>query len=87
MAIRTYQTGPVQMQVLEALGFEGVNDYREAERIFEELGLIVTPVKQGDTYIPSITYAPRINRDGKDWFIEYVTLTPEQEAAIGQWIA
>lgn len=87
MKTKQYSVGAAQTLVLQALGFCEIADYREAEEIFETLGMVVTPIRDGNTYKPSISFYPKtkVNELGKVRF-EYVSLSPERMEAIAQWI-
>ena len=83
-----YPVGKVQQMVLNALVLTA-SDFGEAERIFEQHGLIVTSKRQGRTSIPEIHLAARtggaFNRDGEGetWNIDYKTVNL---STIKQWL-
>lgn len=85
-----YPVGKAQQIVLNALGLKA-NSAGRANELFEELGLVVRPVRQGRTSVPEITiknrYAGGWNEggDGDSWR-EYGDLTAEQMQAISPWL-
>jgi len=51
----SYPVGRAQGMVLMALGRNDIDTFQEAEAFFAQIGITVTPVRQGRTSIPSIT--------------------------------
>ena len=85
-----YPVGKAQQVVLDALGMEA-NGASSANALFERLGLVVRPVRQGRTSVPEITlkdrYAGAIGRDGDgDSWRAYGELTAAQMQAIAPWL-
>jgi len=54
-----YPVGKAQSMVLKALG-KSAATFVEAERIFEELGLVVTSKRQGRETVPVVTVKDRL---------------------------
>ena len=87
MAHRAYPVGKAQAQVLEALGLTAA-DFTEANRIFEELGLVVTSKRQGRQSVPVVQVLDRtgggFNAEGEG---ETWSQYPGADfSAIEQWI-
>lgn len=57
--MRDYPVGKAQQIVLDSLNITATG-YSDAERIFKNLGLIVTSKREGRRSVPSITVLPRI---------------------------
>lgn len=77
--------------VRAALGLKPAGWYSNAERDFEEMGISVRAVRQGRTFVPSITLSRpsavfSADGDGVDNGGGH-SLTAEQVAAISEWIA
>ena len=85
-----YPVGKAQQIVLDALNMTA-KGATSADKLFEELGLVVRPVRQGRASVPQITlksrYAGGWNEggDGDNWRA-YGDLTAEQMQAIAPWL-
>jgi len=87
MAIRAYPVGKTQKMVLDALNLTA-DDFDQANRIFDELGLVVTSERQGRATIPVVEVLPR-ERGAFNAYGEGVETEPYPEidtAALEQWI-
>jgi len=86
-----YPVGKAQQIVLDALGLKAAG-MTSANELFESLGLIVRPVRQGRASVPEITIKNRYEGgwneggDGDSWRA-YGDLTAEQMQALAPWIA
>lgn len=85
-----YPVGKAQQVVLDALGLTAAG-MTSANALFESLGLIVRPVRQGRASVPQITiknrYAGGWNEGGDgDTWRAYGDLTAEQMKAIAPWV-
>jgi hypothetical protein len=87
MAIRAYPTSKTQTTVLSALNLSAAN-FTEAERIFEELGLVVTSKRQGRATVPVIRVLDRqggaFNAHGEG--VVFDQYPAADFSAIEQWI-
>lgn len=85
-----YPVGKAQQIVLNALGLTAAGA-ASANELFESLGLVVRPVRQGRTSVPQITLKDRYaggwtpGGDGDSWRA-YGDLTAEQMQAIAPWL-
>lgn len=85
-----YPVGKAQQIVLDALGLEAAGA-TSANELFESLGLVVRPVRQGRTSVPEIMIKDRwaggfsAEGDGEEWQA-YGDLTAEQMSAIAPWV-
>lgn len=85
-----YPVGKAQQIVLDALGLKAVGA-TSANELFESLGLVVRPVRQGRTSVPEITIKGRYaggftaEGDGDEWRA-YGDLTAGQMQAIAPWV-
>jgi hypothetical protein len=81
-----YPVGKAQGMVLHALGRDDIQTYQEAEQFFEQLGIIVIPVRKGRTTEPSIT----VKREGGDWNVggdaDSWDYGKRDLSAIDQWV-
>ena len=85
-----YPVGKAQQIVLDALGLTAAGA-SSADELFESLGLVVRPVRQGRVSVPEITiknrYAGGFTADGDgDAWRAYGDLTAEQMRAIAPWL-
>lgn len=51
---KSYPVGRAQWQVCKALGHTEIDTFQEAEDLFKRVGIVVIPVRQGRTTVPSI---------------------------------
>lgn len=85
-----YPVGKAQQIVLNALGLRA-SGATSADALFEELGLVVRPVRRGRASVPEITLKSRYaggwsaGGDGEEWRA-YGDLTAEQMQAIAPWL-
>ena len=87
MAHREYPVGKAQQMVLDALNMTAAN-HREAEHLFESLGIVVASKRQGRTSVPAITIKSRqiggFDASGDGWSdTKYAAI---DTSAIEQWI-
>lgn len=87
---KSYPVGRAQWQVCKALGHTEIETYEEAEELFKHVGIVVIPVRQGRTSVPSVSikrggYAWNAGGDADVW--GGTSLTPEQRSAIEQWMS
>lgn len=85
-----FPVGKAQQVVLDALGLKATG-MTGANELFESLGLVVRPVRQGRASVPQITIKNRYEGgwneggDGDSWRA-YGDLTVEQMQAIAPWV-
>jgi cyanophycinase-like exopeptidase len=60
---KDYPVGKAQQVILDALGIKA-ESHQEAERIFEEIGIVVVPVRQGRKSVPQVH---RLETSGGGW--------------------
>lgn len=89
MAYRAYPTGVAQDKVLEALGLTAT-DFDDANRIFAEIGIVVTSKRVGRSSEPVITRKSTSgagwngNGDADEWKVSYKQI---DLAPVAHWIA
>jgi len=84
---RNYPVGKAQQMVLDKLGLKA-NDFSEAKRIFDELGITVGSKRQGRSSVPVVTVEDRFG-GGFNAAREGVVYRKHQDhdfSAIEQWI-
>lgn len=83
-----YPLSKTQITVLNALNIVAAENFAQAEKIFETLGIVVSSRREGRQTIPSITVLDRkagiLNAYGEgEIFTKYPTINT---SAISQWI-
>lgn len=85
-----YPVGKAQQIILDALGMTA-SGATSANELFEELGIIVRPVRKGRQSVPEVTLKNRYaggwtpGGDGDEWRA-YGELTAEQMQALAPWL-
>ena len=74
---KEFPVGKAQQMVLDAIGMTAENA-REAEKIFEDLNIVVLPVRQGKTSVPHVGLTTR-NMTGDDSYSRKID-------ALKQWM-
>ena len=87
MSRRNYPVGKAQQMVLDALNLTA-RDFSEANRIFENLGIVVSSKRQGRRSVPVITVKDRLggafNAAGEG--VEYREYADVDLSAVAQWV-
>ena len=84
---RSYPVGAAQQMVLDALNLTA-RDFSEANRIFENLGIVVSSKRQGRRSVPVITVKSRIGGgfNVADEGVEYRKYHNIDLSAVAQWV-